>query len=204
MTNVLGRTSVGFERGFNDQQTELAIDSLEVKGALPGWLSGTLVRNGPARFRLDDKTLNHWFDGLAMLHKFDIATIGRIAEQFVAQTEYPMPVAFDPQTLDTIGVVSFDDRLKGAVTTAHPHHDPDERAAYNYLLNLGATCAYGVYRLPDGTRTRELLGQDTTKRPSYMHSFALSERYVILMEFPLAVNPLRRRGGRLGCSRRSP
>jgi hypothetical protein len=23
MTNVLGRTSVGFERGFNDQQTEL-------------------------------------------------------------------------------------------------------------------------------------------------------------------------------------
>jgi len=73
MTNVLGRTSVGFERGFNDQQTELAIDSLEVKGAIPGWLSGTLVRNGPARFHLDDKTLNHWFDGLAMLHKFDIA-----------------------------------------------------------------------------------------------------------------------------------
>ena len=247
MTNVLGRTSVGFERGFNDQQTELAIDSLEVKGAIPGWLSGTLVRNGPARFHLDDKTLNHWFDGLAMLHKFDIAdgrvsyanrfldtparradadgkmaysefatdpcrslfkrftqvftgpafgananvTIGRIAEQFVAQTEYPMPVAFDPQTLDTIGVVSFDDRLKGAVTTAHPHHDPDERAAYNYLLNFGATSAYGVYRLPDGTRTRELLGRATTKRPSYMHSFALSERYVILMEFPLVVNPLR-------------
>ncbi|WP_431428050.1 hypothetical protein [Actinophytocola sp.] len=27
----------------------------------------------PARFRLDDKTLNHWFDGLAMLHKFDLA-----------------------------------------------------------------------------------------------------------------------------------
>jgi carotenoid cleavage dioxygenase-like enzyme len=45
MTNVLDRTSVGFERGFNDQQTELAIDSLEVKGAIPGWLSGTLVRN---------------------------------------------------------------------------------------------------------------------------------------------------------------
>src|ERR1022692_5051720 len=161
MTNVLGRTSVGFERGFNDQQTELAIDSLEVK------------------------TLNHGFDGLAMLHKFDIVdgrvshanrfldpparradadgkmaysefatdpcrslfkrftqvftgpafgananvTIGAIAARTVAQTEYPMPVAFDPQTLDTIGVVSFDDRLKGAVTTAHPHHDPDERAA---------------------------------------------------------------------------
>src|ERR1035438_8900377 len=78
MTNVLGRTSGGFERGFNDQQAELAIDSLEVKGAIPGWLSGALVRNGPARFRLGDKTLNHWFDGLAMLHKFDIAD-GRVS-----------------------------------------------------------------------------------------------------------------------------
>jgi beta,beta-carotene 9',10'-dioxygenase len=30
-------------------------------------------------------------------------TIGRIAEQFVAQTEVPMPVAFDPQTLAESG-----------------------------------------------------------------------------------------------------
>jgi hypothetical protein len=43
-------------------------------------------------------------------------TIGPIAEQFVAETEYPMLVAFDLETLDTIGVVSLDDRLKGAVT----------------------------------------------------------------------------------------
>jgi beta,beta-carotene 9',10'-dioxygenase len=247
MTNVPDRTSAGFERCFNDQHTELVIDSLEIKGAIPGWLSGTLVRNGPARFRLDDKTLNHWFDGLAMLHKFDIAdgrvsyanrfldsparradaagkmaysefatdpcrslfkrftqvftgarfgananvSTGRIAEQFVAQTEVPMSVAFDPRTMDTIGVVRFDDRLKGALTTAHPHHDPGEGAAYNYLLNFGATSAYSVYRLPDGTRTREPLGRVTTRRPSYIHSFALSGRYVILMEFPLVVNPLR-------------
>lgn len=247
MTALLNKTSVGFERGFNDQENELALRSLEVQGAVPRWLSGTLVRNGPARFRLEDKTLNHWFDGLAMLHSFDIAdgrvsyanrfldtpahraaadgtmtysefatdpcrslfqrftqmftgarfgananvTIGRIADQFVAQTEVPMPVAFDQETLDTIGVVSYEDRLKGALTTAHPHHDRDERAAYNYLLNFGTTSTYGVYRLPDGTRTRQLLGQPTARRPSYMHSFALSGKYVILMEFPLVVNPLR-------------
>jgi len=118
-------------------------------------------------------------------------TIGQIADQFVAQTESPMRVAFDPRTLDTIGVVGFDDQLKGAITTAHPHHDPDERAAYNYLLNFGTATAYDFYRLPDGSKTREIFGHSTTKRPSYMHSFALSGQYAILMEFPLVVNPLR-------------
>jgi carotenoid cleavage dioxygenase-like enzyme len=62
-----------FRKGFTDQTDEIIAPSLEVEGVIPDWLSGTLLRNGPARFRLEDKTLNHWFDGLAMLHKFDIA-----------------------------------------------------------------------------------------------------------------------------------
>src|SRR5581483_6972361 len=28
------------------------------------------------------------------------------------------------------------------------------------------------------------------RRPAYMHSFALTERYVVLVEFPFVVNPL--------------
>jgi beta,beta-carotene 9',10'-dioxygenase len=247
MTNGMSSLSVGFEKGFNDQQTELTIPSLNVEGAIPSWLAGTLIRNGPARFRLEDKTLNHWFDGQAMLHKFDIAdgcvsyankfldtparraaqnggmkysefatdpcrslfkritqmftapqfgananvSIGTIAEQFVAQTEVPMPVAFDKETLSTIGVVNYEDQLKGYVTTAHPHYDREQQAAYNYLLNFGTTSTYSVYTLSDGSRTRQVLGSPTAGRPSYMHSFALSKRYAILMEFPLVVNPLR-------------
>ena len=62
-----------YRKGFADQTNEIIAPSLEVEGVIPEWLSGTLLRNGPARFRLEDKTLNHWFDGLAMLHKFDIA-----------------------------------------------------------------------------------------------------------------------------------
>src|SRR5687768_9941833 len=62
----------GYKKGFADQTKEIVVPSLEVEGTIPDWLSGTLVRNGPARFCLEDKTLNHWFDGLAMLHKFDI------------------------------------------------------------------------------------------------------------------------------------
>ena len=49
-------------------------------------------------------------------------SIGKIAGRFVAQTESPVPVAFDEETLKTIGIVSYGDTLKGELTTAHPHY----------------------------------------------------------------------------------
>ena len=51
---------------------------LPVRGSVPAWLTGTLVRTGPARFEVGDKKYNHWFDGLAMLHKFAFAA-GRVS-----------------------------------------------------------------------------------------------------------------------------
>jgi carotenoid cleavage dioxygenase-like enzyme len=43
---------------------------LPVTGRVPAWLSGALVRNGPARFEYPGQPLRHWFDGHAMLHRF--------------------------------------------------------------------------------------------------------------------------------------
>ena len=38
---------------------------------VPDWLEGTLLRNGPGMVVMD-KPVRHWFDGLAMLHRFAI------------------------------------------------------------------------------------------------------------------------------------
>src|SRR3712207_553916 len=40
---------------------------------MPRWLDGTLLRTGPARFEVGGRSLRHWFDGLAMLHRFAVA-----------------------------------------------------------------------------------------------------------------------------------
>ncbi|HET7210583.1 MAG TPA: carotenoid oxygenase family protein, partial [Methyloceanibacter sp.] len=50
--------------------------ALTVTGTLPAWLGGTLLRTGPAKFEVGARTYNHWFDGLAMLHRFAIANGG--------------------------------------------------------------------------------------------------------------------------------
>lgn len=46
---------------------------LPVTGRLPDWLCGVLLRNGPAQFEAGTRSLRHWFDGAAMLHRFAFA-----------------------------------------------------------------------------------------------------------------------------------
>src|SRR5215207_10169233 len=150
--------------GFTSLEHEVVIDALPVEGAFPPWLNGALLRTGPAKFEVGSRSYNHWFDGLAMLHKFALAQgrvsyanrflrggsycdaerQGRIARgefatdpcrtlfqrvaslftrrtqtdnanvnvaalggEVVALTEPSLPVRFDPDTLETLGVLDY-------------------------------------------------------------------------------------------------
>src|SRR5687767_6688053 len=64
--------------GFATQARETAADALPVEGDIPSWLSGTLLRAGPARFEVGGQRYRHWFDGLAMLHRFGFGN-GRVS-----------------------------------------------------------------------------------------------------------------------------
>ena len=61
--------------GFSSLDTEVST-TLPIEGDLPGWLSGTLIRNGPGSFAVGDREVGHWFDGLAMVHAFSFGADG--------------------------------------------------------------------------------------------------------------------------------
>ena len=61
-----------FNIGFDSQTSELDNQSLEVIGTIPDWLRGSLYRNGPALYKVGEHSVNHWFDGFGMLHRFFI------------------------------------------------------------------------------------------------------------------------------------
>ncbi|QRV14272.1 carotenoid oxygenase family protein [Haloterrigena salifodinae] len=109
------------------------------------------------------------------------------ADRFRAMTETPIPVEFDPETLETLGVVADGTDL-GDLTTAHPHRDDGE--TINYVTDLSQTSEYRVFRMPDGEHERDVFATVSRDRPAYMHSFGLTDRYVILVEFPFVVDPL--------------
>src|SRR5262245_53847519 len=75
--------------GLESLERETRIDSLPVEGQLPEWLAGSLVRTGPAKWEVGERTMNHWFDGFAMLHRFGIAD-GRVsyANRFLETRAY--------------------------------------------------------------------------------------------------------------------
>ena len=238
---------------LQDLDDEIVIDSLPMKGQLPPWLEGTLVRNGPAKFHFGNQTISHWFDGLAMLHAFtfgqgqvsyrnkflrsevyfqttqkgDLKFMGfaqdpcksifqrlfahffpsltphfiqnanvnvmKIAEKYVALTETPLPVCFDPHTLETLGVLNFQDPLckSDCFESAHPHHDRLRGETINYQTDLGLKCRYSFYTVSDqGPAKRKPFFEMKVDKASYMHTFALTENYVVMVEYPLVLNPL--------------
>jgi len=232
----------GYLEGFSTLESEVELDSLPVEGRIPEWLTGTLLRNGPGKFEVGEQPLRHWFDGLAMLHKFSfgggqvsyanrflrseayreaeagrisygefatdpcrsifkrVATmfkpkfsdncnvnLTRLGNEYIAMTETPLPVAFDPETLDALGVAY---KPPGQHATAHPHHDPQRGELVAYATHFGPRSKYRVYAQRGRSHQRRI-AELAVSEPSYMHSFALSERYAVLVAFPLVVNPLR-------------
>ncbi|NXA58842.1 BCDO2 oxygenase, partial [Mohoua ochrocephala] len=45
----------------------------KIKGHIPKWVNGNLLRNGPGKFEFGNDKFNHWFDGMALLHQFQLA-----------------------------------------------------------------------------------------------------------------------------------
>ena len=41
-------------------------------GTVPDWLEGSLYRVGPSQFHHGDCSYNHWFDGIAFIHKYTV------------------------------------------------------------------------------------------------------------------------------------
>jgi beta,beta-carotene 9',10'-dioxygenase len=229
--------------GFASLEREISACALPVRGELPLWLNGSLIRTAPARFEVGSRALRHWFDGFAMLHAFELcdgvvrysnrflksrsyceatakgrlvrgefmtdpcrSIFGRImaifsprvtdnanvnisvvADELVALTETPMPVRFDAHTLETLGHVHLDPSVSGQISSAHPHYDG--RSVYSYVIDVGRRSFYRFF--VDANARQRLLASVPVAQPSYLHSVGMSERYLVLVEFPLRVNPLR-------------
>jgi carotenoid cleavage dioxygenase-like enzyme len=193
----------------------------------------------------EERTVEHWFDGMAMLHRFgfdgdrvsyasrfldtkarrdalrtggrsiagfatdpcrslfqrvqsmfspeltDNANVNltRLGDEYVAMTETPIPIVFDPETLATLGRDEVPPQW-GLLTTAHPHQDPVTGELLNFAAHFGRRHHYNIYARRSRTDGR-VIASLQVKEPAYMHSFAVTERHVVLFENPLRVNPLK-------------
>ena len=154
------------------------------------------VRRGEANFGFGADPCRSLFKRVMSMNdvnKFDNANVNlqELGRRYIAMTETPLPVEFDPKTLKTLGKPAWPDKdAYGQVTTAHPHYDYERDEVVNYTAHFGPRTSYKVYAAAEVGAKRRLIGSLPVKRPGYMHSFGMSERYVVLAENPLVVNPM--------------
>ncbi|XP_064390885.1 beta,beta-carotene 15,15'-dioxygenase-like [Halichondria panicea] len=85
----------------------------KIKGSLPDWLSGKLIRNGPGLLEIGDTKLNHWFDGMALLHSFTIKS-GKVmySSKFLRSDYYTNNMAAKRMVMSSIGTAAVPDPCK--------------------------------------------------------------------------------------------
>ncbi|RHZ56142.1 putative dioxygenase [Aspergillus thermomutatus] len=92
----------------------------------------------------------------------------------------------EPETLEPLAASTQQElhpELKGQLSCAHPQFDPETGDVYNYNLHLGARGTFRVYRTSASTSKTEVIATISTK-PAYIHSFFLTEDYIILCIWP--------------------
>ena len=74
---------------------------------------------------------------------------------------------------------------------AHPHFDRVRGRHYSYVLDFGWRSQYRFFGIDRETGRQSVVATIPADRPAYVHSFGMTERYLVLVEVPLVVNPLR-------------
>lgn len=115
----------------------------------------------------------------------------KMDDRLLAMTETPLPVEFDPETLETLGVVEYSGKKLGNhLATAHPHIDSSLGKVFNYAARISKTNQLWLTSMPQDGMLPEVIWSAQRESLPYMHSFGMSENYLILTEFPYEVKAL--------------
>src|SRR3954449_12895112 len=85
--------------------------------------------------------------------------VTRLGERWIAMTETPMAVEFDPETLATVGHVEWDDKLPEHFASAHPHHDHARGELVSYVIHFSRVSSYRPFAVRDGENSRRQLAK---------------------------------------------
>lgn len=120
-------------------------------------------------------------------------TVGHLGrDRMVARTDANLLQSFDPETLEPGPLLRYSDfnaDFEGQLSAAHSQYDLDRGEYFNYTLKLGREGRYTVFCIPDDAPEGHVLAKIDAP-PAYIHSFALTPRYFVLIVYPTKIDPL--------------
>ncbi|KAI8498355.1 Retinoid isomerohydrolase [Branchiostoma belcheri] len=139
-------------------------------GSIPPWLAGSLMRTGPGKFEVGKEAYRYWFDGLAIVHKFNIKD-GKVTYQsrFLETEAYREAMKAQRIVLSEYGTMAYPDPCKNIFARFFSYFFPPDMSD-NDLVNTFPMsdeffCVNETYRWTKlDPRTLDTLGQiDLTK-----------------------------------------
>jgi torulene dioxygenase len=106
----------------------------------------------------------------------------------IVKTDNAYMKEIDRETLEPIGIANqkkLHPDLKGPLSCAHAQYDHETGDMFNFNIDLGPSITYRVFKSSLATGKTEILAtiSDKTIPPAYIHSFCLTQDYVILAIF---------------------
>ncbi|XP_014376799.1 beta,beta-carotene 9',10'-oxygenase isoform X1 [Alligator sinensis] len=113
----------------------------EVKGHIPEWINGSLLRNGPGKFEFGEDKYNHWFDGMALMHQFRVAE-GSVTyrSKFLQSDSYRVNSQHNRIVVSEFGTLAMPDPCKsifGRFMARFELPESTDNCSVNYVMYKG-------------------------------------------------------------------
>jgi beta,beta-carotene 9',10'-dioxygenase len=234
---------------FTSVKQEYFEEQLKIVGKIPDFINGTIYRNGFGKFEGNEFKLNHLFDAMSLILKFDIIdgnvyfksrllnsnyyndskkgiplyrTLGGTTPEMnmkqsietklhfmqdnlnanliimnnklFAISDLAGDIVIDKTTLEYQGKYKFiNQENENIITSAHPERWLANRnIIVNYETDL-QKMVYKFYYINATNNNEDKLEKRyffdiPTKNFSYVHSFSLTQKYIIFIEYPVYCN----------------
>jgi all-trans-8'-apo-beta-carotenal 15,15'-oxygenase len=133
-----------------------------------------------------------WLNNIFDLRLKNIANTNVIYHggKLMALWEADRPYRLDPDSLETIGMESFDRQLSaGQAFTAHPKLDPHTGDLWAFGVEPGPKSTINIYRV-DQSGTLHQSCQHRVSGFCFLHDFAITPNYSIFLQNPVKFDPL--------------
>ncbi|XP_070552531.1 carotenoid-cleaving dioxygenase, mitochondrial-like [Ptychodera flava] len=113
MDGVRSESAAQYFQNFSTSRENSEPITAVVKGTVPKWLHGSFLRNGGGKYEVGHDKYNCVFDGLALLHLFEI-NAGRVTyrSRFLRSEAYKEAVAANRIVISEVGTFAYPDPCK--------------------------------------------------------------------------------------------
>lgn len=123
-----------FGEMFSTVEERVEPQSTKITGSWPSWVRGSLVRVGPGKYDFGDFTLNHWLDGMAILHKFHIDG-GKVTfrSKYLRSDAYKKACVAQRPIYTEFGTHCYPDPCKNIFSRMFSHFEMTDNASSNIV-----------------------------------------------------------------------